>query len=847
MANKEYTIQINANVASAKAQISELKTMVEQLTKQKFELSLGADVANLTKVINNLDKMLDSLGNGKSDFSQFKNLGTTMTSIMSDLKDLNSALSKINSNGSIGTGLASSFDKINASLIPVISNLERVVTLQESLSNKPTKQSRQKSKGYSNDTMDADELEQKLTDRDYQKKYKKLALAKYKLNSLDIAEATGKSSNDKSEYNSIKNTIEQLETELKMAEDAGVISDKIYEAKKKYIANLEKSNADAYYTATGRYSTKQQEKAQSETNAQYIDGMKKLISLEKEKSQIEAKTASNNGKVSSGDESRLNYLNQQIVAQEKLLSSTKATNDVIEQQASLRQQAKDENSSKYNQSVQNANEATYRKQQEEYTKQQEKAQKAVDAVNTSLSKINLPDSISSDVTELTNKIKTLGDEFVSSSKQMSGDDFNNALKEYKTNVSEITDQLKNYQKLARKGNILDEDALQSFGLSSTDNNIADIQTKIRQSLESTGKEIMNFSSTTDMSTGFEQFTYKIKDAEGQVQSLAFTYDSATNKIAQKTSTLSQQGSKVEQFFGSVKNKISEMSTYWMAQLFDPYKIVNSVQNMIDSIIALDDAMIDLKKTANMSDSELDTFYSNASANAKKMGVTTSEWIQQAADMSRAGYQTYDEATIMAQNSSRFAAIANDIDTDEATTGLISIMKAFDIKSDEVESKISDKVNEIGNTFSVTNGEILTGLEKSSASMAVAGNSLDQTIALFTAGQEIVQNADTVGQSLKTISMRIRGYDEETEELSDDLKTITGDIADLTKTADNPTGVSLFTDDTKETYRSTYDILKDISEIYDQLSDKNRAQLLEKLFGKTRANRLCPDVQKCAYK
>lgn len=80
-------------------------------------------------------------------------------------------------------------------------------------------------------------------------------------------------------------------------------------------------------------------------------------------------------------------------------------------------------------------------------------------------------------------------------------------------------------------------------------------------------------------------------------------------------------------------------------------------------------------------------------------------------------------------------------------------------------------------------------------------------------------------------MRIRGYDEETEELSDDLKNISGDIADLTKTASTPGGISLFTDDTKETYKSTYLILKEISEIWSELSDKNQAELLEKLAGK----------------
>ena len=86
-------------------------------------------------------------------------------------------------------------------------------------------------------------------------------------------------------------------------------------------------------------------------------------------------------------------------------------------------------------------------------------------------------------------------------------------------------------------------------------------------------------------------------------------------------------------------------------------------------------------------------------------------------------------------------------------------------------------------------------------------------------------------AFKTISMRIRGYDEETEELSEDLQNISGDIADLTKTAENSKGISLFTDESKSTYKSTYQLLKEISSIYHDLTDKQQAGLLEKLGGK----------------
>lgn len=87
-----------------------------------------------------------------------------------------------------------------------------------------------------------------------------------------------------------------------------------------------------------------------------------------------------------------------------------------------------------------------------------------------------------------------------------------------------------------------------------------------------------------------------------------------------------------------------------------------------------------------------------------------------------------------------------------------------------------------------------------------------------------------------MSMRIRGYDEETEELSEDLANITGEVIDLTKvTSNNNQGVSLFTDASQTQYKSIYEYLSEISEIYDELDQKSQQQLLEKLFGKNRAN------------
>jgi hypothetical protein len=76
------------------------------------------------------------------------------------------------------------------------------------------------------------------------------------------------------------------------------------------------------------------------------------------------------------------------------------------------------------------------------------------------------------------------------------------------------------------------------------------------------------------------------------------------------------------------------------------------------------------------------------------------------------------------------------------------------------------------------------------------------------------------------------YDEETKSYTNDVEVLSGKIADLTKTAATPGGISLFTDETKTEYKSTYQLLEEISEIYDDLTDKQQAKL-------------CLYVQKCA--
>lgn len=329
----------------------------------------------------------------------------------------------------------------------------------------------------------------------------------------------------------------------------------------------------------------------------------------------------------------------------------------------------------------------------------------------------------------------------------------------------------------------------------------------------------------------ERYVVSLRDLNTQMTKIDF------NKINTGFKQNENSMRALNRLGASLKNQwiqATQSFTMWLSASRLVMTVMTKLRQMPQTVKELDTSLVDLKKTTSMTTSQLEDFYYAANDVAKQMGVTTKEIIDQASAWSRLGYSSQEAATKMAKYSSMFASISPGMDVDTATNGLVSIMKAFDIGNDnpdDVLDGIMSKVNIIGNTAATSNAEIVNMLSKSSSAMKEANNTLEETIALETAAVEITRDDDSVGTAFKTLSMRIRGYDEETESYTNNVEELSGKIADLTKTASTPGGISLFTDDAKTEYKSTYQLLSEISKVYDQLTDKNQAQLLEVLAGK----------------
>lgn len=198
------------------------------------------------------------------------------------------------------------------------------------------------------------------------------------------------------------------------------------------------------------------------------------------------------------------------------------------------------------------------------------------------------------------------------------------------------------------------------------------------------------------------------------------------------------------FFKTIGEHWRSITAQWAAQYLSIQDLIRYARTAFETIHQLDTALVDLKKTTTMSNSELEDFYHNSSRIAKQMGVSSEEIISQASAWSRLGYSSKEAAESMAELSSQFAKISPGTSVEDATDYLVSTMKAFNIDVTNVESDIMDSINRIGNTMATSNQEVGEMLKRSSAAMAAANNSLAETIALESAAVQITRNAETTG-------------------------------------------------------------------------------------------------------
>lgn len=257
-----------------------------------------------------------------------------------------------------------------------------------------------------------------------------------------------------------------------------------------------------------------------------------------------------------------------------------------------------------------------------------------------------------------------------------------------------------------------------------------------------------------------------------------------------------------------------------------------VKEMVANVKEVDTAMIELRKVTDESENAYDKFLSGASEKSKQLHTNLSEVVNATADFARIGYDI-DNASVLAEAAIIYSNVGDEIDSiDDASNSLISSMKAF--KGFEADPMaIVDKFNEVSNKFAITSGGIGEALQRSASSFATAGNTIDEAIALITAANTVVQNPESVGTAFKTMTMRIRGSTTELEAAGEEVDEYVKSASKMREEIQNLTGVDIMKDES--TYKNTYQILQEISKVFGDLADVDKANVLEILFGKRQGN------------
>ena len=181
------------------------------------------------------------------------------------------------------------------------------------------------------------------------------------------------------------------------------------------------------------------------------------------------------------------------------------------------------------------------------------------------------------------------------------------------------------------------------------------------------------------------------------------------------------------------NKIGQFT--WIYAVTSQIKQVP--QEMVQEVIKIDTAMTELRKVSTASASEIKDYFEQATDSAYKYGQAINEVIDSTASWTRLGYNLED-AEQLTNASIALARVGSGMDVESSTSAIQSTIKGFGMAADEAQ-RVADIVNFIADSEPIDAKGIGEGLTRMSSAMAMAGNTLEESIGLLTASTSVTQD------------------------------------------------------------------------------------------------------------
>lgn len=345
------------------------------------------------------------------------------------------------------------------------------------------------------------------------------------------------------------------------------------------------------------------------------------------------------------------------------------------------------------------------------------------------------------------------------------------------------------------------------------------------------------------------FQKKLDDLKASIRSLGA--DADVSQLASEFGNLKvkihEAGLEGRSFADVMKEKIWSQFSGQLANLFSFQQMFQYMREGIDVVHDLDNAYVEMLKVSNDALSSLQQYKLESFSRADEVGTTGEKLMNSTADWMRIG-ESLEKAAASAKTTNKLLNVSEFTDVNEATEAMVSMSQAYDTLS---KDDIVDKLNNVGNNFSISTQGLAEGLQRSASALKTAGNDMDSAIALMTAGNAVVQDPTSVGAGLRTIALRLTGTKEGAQSLQDSGEDIDGMITTVSKLRDTIKsatavasngfkGFDIF--DKNGNYKSTYENLLGISQVYKEIVEtdaktgsNNKNLLLETIAGKNRAN------------
>lgn len=318
-----------------------------------------------------------------------------------------------------------------------------------------------------------------------------------------------------------------------------------------------------------------------------------------------------------------------------------------------------------------------------------------------------------------------------------------ALDEYRIKLNELTNELKRAD-VAYKASFSSNKSQQS--IEATKQNIKKliytIQTWQQANTKAMSKNTFNGGTYQVETDNMIASLKKLLNASDLTASdLKVNVDKINRSFRTMSSEAQAAGVNGLSFFDKIKEDALKF-TSWMSLTTVISGISREAVKFYNNVVDIDTAMTELRKVTDNTNQQYAEFFDNIGQKAKDLKIDLSDLISQTAEWGKRGY-SLDEAETLATNSGIYSVVG-EVDNATAVQDLTTVMKSYNMTVDE-SINIVDKFNAISNKYAVSASDIGDMLSRSVSSLSVAGNTLDQAIAMGTAITEITGDAAEAGK------------------------------------------------------------------------------------------------------